>query len=125
MTDNAQELDILNLRTTNLNIRISPILKSKIIEQGARMGVNLSDYIYHLLTKAMTSQVSVEDTPQYRALEKSHKALKLELDNYKYALRPFAQKFANEAMPLADGGTVRLDNDLEALQYILNTFKLS
>ena len=79
----------------------------------------------HLLTKAMTSQVSVEDTPQYRALEKSHKALKLELDKYNHALRPFSQKFANEAMPLADGGTVRLDNDLEALQYILNTFKLS
>ena len=68
MIADIQELDILNLRTTNINVRISPILKIKIIEHGAKMGINLSDFINYVLTKTMSGQMEVEETPQYKEL---------------------------------------------------------
>lgn len=75
MSVNANEVDILNLRTTNINIRISPMLKLKIIESGARMGVNISDYINYVLTKIMAGQMDVENTPEYKVLEDAYDTL--------------------------------------------------
>lgn len=75
MSVNANEVDILNLRTTNINIRISPMLKLKIIESGARMGINISDYINYVLTKTMAGQMDVENTPEYKALEEAYETL--------------------------------------------------
>ena len=43
--------DLLNLKTTNINVRLSPMLKSKLIEHGAKLGINLSDFIGYVLTK--------------------------------------------------------------------------
>ena len=48
------DVDYLNLKTTNINIRISLILKGQLIERGAKMSVNLSDYIGYVLIKEMT-----------------------------------------------------------------------
>ena len=40
-----ESVDYLLMKTTNINIRISPMLKSQLIERGAKMGINLSDYM--------------------------------------------------------------------------------
>ncbi len=56
-----EDRDYLNQRTTNINIRISPMVKTKLIEQGARQGLNLSDYIMHVLTVEMSGGNRRED----------------------------------------------------------------
>jgi antitoxin component of RelBE/YafQ-DinJ toxin-antitoxin module len=77
MVQEILEREVLYLRTTNINVRISPILKMRITEAGARMGVNLSDYINYVLTKSMSGEadIAVEDTPQYQELQAAYEAL--------------------------------------------------
>ena len=75
MTVNSTDVDILHLRTTNMNVRISPLLKMNIIEQGAKMGVNLSDYINYLLTKSMSISEAVEMTPSVQSIGKCFRSI--------------------------------------------------
>ena len=56
----TNEVDVLTLKTMNINIRISPILKVKIMENGMKMGVNLSDYVNYVLTKSMMGQMETD-----------------------------------------------------------------
>lgn len=60
--------DLLNLKTTNINVRISPMLKSKLIEHGAELGINLSDFIGYVLTKDMSGQNDPTLSEEYKEL---------------------------------------------------------
>ena len=73
----TNEVDVFTLKTTNINICISPILKVKIMENGIKMGVNLSDYVNYVLTKSMMGQMEtdVESTPQYKKLKEAYETL--------------------------------------------------
>ena len=71
----TNQVDILNQRTTNINVRISPMLKMTIIEHGTKMGVNLTDYINYVLTKSMVGQMAIESTPQYKELLDAYETL--------------------------------------------------
>ncbi|MEY4905886.1 MAG: hypothetical protein RLZZ292_3701 [Bacteroidota bacterium] len=64
-------IDYLNQRTTNINIRISPMLKMQLIDSGARQGLNLSDYIMHLLIVEMSGSNEPEeiDITEYEAYQ--------------------------------------------------------
>ena len=142
MTVNSTDVDILHLRTTNMNVRISPLLKMNIIEHGAKMGVNLSDYINYLLTKSMSIPEAVEMTPQYKALENAYAALdadngkleeevrllqdhledvQAELSKYELAIEPYKK---NVGKPITIGGKVyEAHHPSELLPIILNSFK--
>lgn len=150
MTGNAVEVDILNLRTTNINIRISPMLKLKIIESGARMGVNLSDYINYVITKSMTGQMDVEQTPPYKKLEEAYdrleivndelaqkvthrdnqneilqkqlRAVQTELAKYQAVAEPYKDMLGKEV--IIDGKVHRFEHLADALKNILSNFKI-
>jgi hypothetical protein len=64
------EIDYLNQRTTNINIRISPMLKTQLIDSGARQGLNLSDYIMHLLLTEMSggNKMDISENEDYQNL---------------------------------------------------------
>jgi hypothetical protein len=49
---------LLNSRTTNVSVRVSPILKLKLMEKAANKGVNLSDYVFEALITHVTTQNS-------------------------------------------------------------------
>lgn len=78
----------LHLRTTNINIRISPLLKSALIERGAKMGLNLSDYIMHILTMEMNEdrRKTCEKCPP---LEERVQKLQIILDRYEQLSQQF------------------------------------
>ena len=135
MTVNSTDVDILHLRTTNMNVRISPLLKMNIIEHGAKMGVNLSDYINYLLTKSMSIPEAVEMTPQYKALETDNGKLEeevrllqdhlddvqAELSKYELAIEPYKK---NVGKPITIGGKVHeAHHPSELFPIILNSFK--
>ncbi len=100
--------DYLNKRTTNVNIRVSPALKSLLIQEGAKLGLNLSDFIYHSLTLTMSSekpiceecpkledailelsstQVSLEE--KISLLSETANNLKKEIENYEDLISPY------------------------------------
>lgn len=86
--------DYLNKRTTNVNIRVSPALKSLLIQEGAKLGLNLSDFVYHSLTMTMNSGGQVcEECPKLEdtTLELSSIQVELEekIEKYESLLEPF------------------------------------
>lgn len=93
-----EQIDYLNLRTTNINIRISPLLKSALIEKGGKMGINLSDYISHVLTRELSGQniTDVIATPEYKALAIDIKNLKAALQYYESLAEPFKHLIGQE-----------------------------
>ncbi|MEO1259856.1 MAG: hypothetical protein AAFZ15_13770 [Bacteroidota bacterium] len=66
--------DYLNMRTTNINVRISPLLKPGLIETGAEM------YIMHILTREMSGQKG----PCVNCKQLTNKIQKLELELKKF-----------------------------------------
>jgi DNA repair exonuclease SbcCD ATPase subunit len=97
MATQTQEVDILNARSTNINIRISPMLKVKIIEQGAKMGINLSDYINYVITKAMSgnNNFDVEDTPQYQELQEAYETLDAEHEDLSQTISSHEKRYGD------------------------------
>ena len=67
--------DFLTMKTTNINLRVSPLLKIQLIERGTRMGINLSDYIGFVLTKEMLGQNDPKESEEYKELMQRHKRL--------------------------------------------------
>lgn len=124
----SSETDVLSLRTTNINVRISPILKAKIIEQGAAMGINISDYINYILTKAMSRQNEVETPPQYKQLlaayqetQRQLKAAKEELALYETVTEPLKQNVGK--IIRIEGQPYKPQHVTELITMILKTFK--
>ena len=76
------EIDYLNQRTSNINIRISPMLKTQLIEQGAIQGLNLSDYVMHILTVEMSggSKNKILTSDEYTELTEENEILQAQLD---------------------------------------------
>ena len=82
-----EKTDYLNMRTTNINFRVSPLLKSALIEKGAKMGVNLSDYIMHILTKETSG--NKETCTECQALKGQMVEVRSELQKYEDLAEPF------------------------------------
>lgn len=92
------EIDYLNQRTTNINIRISPMLKTQLIDSGARQGLNLSDYIMHVLTTEMSGGKKIDITKQeeyqnlwqmYEVTEVTAEKLQKEKENLQQQLKEY------------------------------------
>lgn len=115
-------LDYLNLKTSNINIRISPILKSQLIERGAKMGVNLSDYIGYLLTKDMSGQNDSKQSEEYKELMKKHQRQQAELSRFQAVAEPF-KDWLNKEIDIS-GEKYNFQHSSEILEYIVETFKI-
>jgi hypothetical protein len=116
------EADYLNLKTTNINIRISPILKSQLIERGAKMGVNLSDYIGHVLTKDMSGQNDPKQSEEYKELMKKQQKLQAELSRFQAIAEPFKEWLNKEV--IISGRQYHFQHSAEMLEYIVKSFKI-
>ncbi len=119
-----ENIDYLSMRTTNLNIRISPLLKSSLIEKAAGMGLNLSDFIMHVLTKSMSGQdkEKEENKTGLKLLEKENSTLQKELNQYKALAKPF-EKLLGQAIEL-NGQAVQIETAFDVLKLMSQTFKL-
>lgn len=80
-----EKIDYLQMKTTNVNIRISPLLKSSLIEKGASLGLTLSDFILHLITKGINTNedelkvaLSKLKASEQQAASKEKKLLEIE-----------------------------------------------
>ncbi len=117
-----QNTDYLNLKTTNINVRISPILKSQLIERGANLGVNLSDYIGHVLTKDMSGQNDPKQSDDYKQLLQKSQRVQAELQRYQALTEPF-KNYIGVEFPV-DGKNQRFEHPVDLLTYFLKTIKI-
>ncbi len=117
--------DVLEMRTTNLNIRISPILKSRLIERAANLGVNLTDYIYHAITKSETSNGTTERlTAERDALQAQLKKAQSDLNRYDELLSVAVKEMQGKEYDTRNG-KIKATDKFQVLTVILHTFKLS
>ena len=117
-----EDVDYLNLKTTNINIRISPILKSQLIERGAKMGVNLSDYIGYVLTKDMSGQNDPKLSDDYKELLQKAKRLQTELSRFQAIAEPY-KDWLNKDFTV-NGKVTRFGHSADLLEYFAKTFKI-
>ncbi len=117
-----ENTDFLNHKTSNINIRISPVLKSRLIEKGAKMGVNLSDYIGFLLTKDMNGQNDPKLSEEYQTLETKVQALQAELIRYTAVAEPYKEFIGKDTV--IDGVAHRFGHLSEILKFIVHNFKI-
>lgn len=114
--------DLLNLKTTNINVRISPMLKSKLIERGAKLGVNLSDFIGYVLTKDMSGQNDPALSDEYKDLVKKLQRSQAELACYQAVAEPF-KNWLGKDIPI-NGKNHRFEHSAEILEYIVKSFNI-
>ena len=121
-----ENIDYLSMRTTNMNIRISPLLKSSLIEKAANMGLNLSDYIMHVLTRDMSGQNKEleEAKSAFNKLEIENKSMKLELAKFEALAEPFIE-LIGQTVDLEEGQSIEIEKPFDALRLMSLTFKIS
>jgi hypothetical protein len=121
------EIDYLNQRTTNINIRISPMLKTQLIDSGARQGLNLSDYIMHLLLTEMSggNEIDITLNEEYQDLWKENQDNEEEVETLKAEKATAAETFKKEKAQLLQQlkGYDELTNDFQ--DYIGQTIVLN
>jgi hypothetical protein len=119
------EVDYLNQRTTNINIRISPMLKTQLIDSGARQGLNLSDYIMHLLLTEMSGgNIPKYSEEEYIALEKKHtkvQELLEQLEAYEN-LTQDADKYIGHTY-VHEGKSYKLESRFDILKAVVECIK--
>jgi predicted DNA binding CopG/RHH family protein len=123
---NMEATDFLSMKTTNINLRVSPLLKMQIMERGAKMSANLSDYIGFVLTKEMTGANAPPDpkeSAEYRELAQLLRGARLELQKYETALAPFAKQWVGKEVQI-DGKTQKCNTPHDALNFLVNSFKI-
>ena len=114
--------DLLNLKTTNINVRISPLLKMQLIERGSKMGVNLSDYIGFVLTKDMSGQNDPKLSDDYKELLQKAKRLQTELSRFQAIAKPY-KAWVGMDFPI-DGKNQRFEHLADLLGYLLTNIKI-
>ncbi len=113
---------MLNLKTTNINVRISPMLKMQLIERGSKMGVNLSDYIGFVLTKDMSGQNDPKLSDDYKDLMQKAKRLQTDLARYQTIVEPY-KDWLNKDFTV-NGQKKRFEHPAELLEYFATNFKI-
>ena len=117
-----EAIDFLTMKTTNINLRVSPLLKTQLIERGARLGINLSDYIGFVLTKEMSGQNDPKESDDYKELMQRHKRLQNELSKYQAVAEPY-KHLVGKDVPI-NGKTHRFEHITDVLSNILSNFKV-
>ena len=112
--------DYLNKRTTNINIRVSPSLKSNLIREGAKLGINLSDYVNHALTMAL--EEPIKNCKACLDKEEEIKKLITHLEKFKDLTKPFS-KMMEKGITLKKG-LVQPKSEHELLRILLNLLKI-
>lgn len=118
--------DFLAMKTTNINLRVSPLLKMQIMERGAKMSANLSDYIGFVLTKEMTgsnAQKDPKESAEYREMAQILRGVRLELQRYETALAPFSQKLIGQEVQVGNE-KIKCTTNHDVLNYLLKSFKI-
>ena len=118
--------DFLTMKTTNINLRVSPLLKMQIMERGAKMSANLSDYIGFVLTKEMTGANAPPDpkeSAEYRELAQLLRGSRLELQRYETALAPFSQKLIGQEVQVGNE-MMKINTHHDVLNYFIKSFKI-
>ena len=119
-------MDYLAMKTTNINLRVSPLLKMQIMERGAQMSANLSDYIGFVLTKEMTganARPDPKESAEYRELAQLLRGAKAEIQRYETALAPFTQQWVGKEAQIGNE-KVTLKNHHDILNYLVKSFKI-
>ena len=135
-------MDYLNQRTTNINIRISPILKTQLIESGVQQGLNLSDYVMHVLTMQMIGSAEEDDNEEevyeneeddnvkelYSNLIDDYNELSIENEELQIAFNQYEKlttKYENYIGQtlVIDGKEIELNTKFEVLENLLKSIK--
>lgn len=113
--------DYLNQRTTNINIRVSPSLKSNLIREGAKLGINLSDYVNHALTMALED--SIKNCKACLDKEEEIKKLITQLEKFKGLTKPFS-KMMEKGITI-ENNLIHPKSEHELLKILLNQLKIN
>lgn len=118
-----ENTDYLNMRTTNINIRISPLLKSALIEKAARKGVCLSDYILHLMTQYIKMEEQLKQL-QSKSYSQENEVISLqnELEAFKELATPYLRSI--EKGMTVGGKAYQPKSPFDILQILLSTLKI-
>ena len=117
-----QEQDSLHLKTTNINVRISPMLKMQLIDRSSKMYLNISDYVGFILTKDMSGQNDPKLSDDYKELMQKAKRLQTELSRFQAVAEPY-KAWLGRDFPI-DGKNQRFEHPAELLQYFATNFKV-
>jgi hypothetical protein len=98
----------------------------QIMERGAQMSANLSDYIGFVLTKEMTGANAAPDpkeSAEYRELAQLLRGAKAEIQRYETALAPFTQQWVGKEAQIGNEKVI-LKNPHDILNYLVKSFKI-
>ena len=113
--------DYLNKRTTNINIRVSPSLKSNLIREGAKLGINLSDYVNHALTMAL--EEPIKNCKGCLEKQEVNELLRKQVNEFKELAKPYLSTL-NEELEIK-GKKYNPKSEYEIIKILLFNFKIN
>ena len=117
-----EAIDYLNQKTTNINVRISPLMKMQLIDRSSKMYLNISDYVGFILTKDMSGQNDPKLSDDYKELMQKAKRLETELSRFQAVAEPY-KAWVGMDFPI-DGKNQRFEHLADLLGYLLTNIKI-
>lgn len=112
-------------KISNINLRISPGLKAHLIGQGARLGMNLSDYINLLIEQSEQKAGQIQQlSGELEALRREFADTKAALQQLESGLQPLFVKTEGQKVQLGRE-TVEIKTRLDLLQLLVKCFKIT
>lgn len=116
--------DVLETRSMNLNVRVSPLMKLRLTDKAQKMGVNITDYIYVAIAgyESMGNNGQTVDTEKAR-LKQQVKELQTTLSRYDSLLKPIADNLIGHEVLDENKQKISINNKFDVLKLILSNFK--
>ena len=111
-------------KTANINLRITPGMKVYLIEQGARLGLNLSDYINLVLEQRGEQFTEIEQlNSTVDNLRQQLESTQNQLQEYESVLNPLFEKMEGQTLKLGRESRV-IQTRVELLHLLVHCVKI-
>ena len=111
-------------KTANINLRITPGMKVYLIEQGARLGLNLSDYINLVLEQRGEQFTEIEQLNiTVDNLRQQLESTQNQLQEYESVLNPLFEKMEGQTLKLGRESRV-IQTRVELLHLLVHCVKI-
>ncbi|MEZ4942152.1 MAG: hypothetical protein R3D58_14885 [Saprospiraceae bacterium] len=114
----------LQAKTANINLRITPGMKVYLIEQGARLGLNLSDYINLALEQRGEQTTEIEQlNSTVEELRQQLETAQNQLQEYESGLNPLFEKMQGQTLKLGRESRI-IQTRVELLHLLVHCVKI-
>ena len=121
-------LENLDRKTTSITFRLSPHLKSDIMERAAENGMSMTDYMEYALSRSEERVRENDETlQQNKRLNAELQAAKTQIATYQQydvLLQPLLLRSKSEGLYDANSVRVFLETPIALLQYIYSLLKI-